>query len=85
MENKTLDGLTEIFRKVFAEPGLVLTERMSSRDVEKWDSLAHLIMIKEVETYFHISFKIRELASIQNVGDLICVVDSKLKDQSNNH
>jgi len=80
MEEKINEGLTTIFREVFSEPKLTITNEMSSKDVDKWDSLAHLIMLKEVEAHFQITFKIREMAGIQNVGDLIKIIESKLND-----
>jgi len=80
MKEKINEGLTSIFREVFSEPKLTITNEMSSKDVDKWDSLAHLIMLKEVEAYFQITFKIREMAGIQNVGDLITIIESKLND-----
>lgn len=70
--------LTLIFRTVFFDSGLTLTENMSSKDVDKWDSLAHLRMIKEVELHFNVSFKIKELATIQTVGNIIDVVQAKM-------
>lgn len=79
MKNKIKEGLTKIFRDVFADSSIEINDEMSSRDVENWDSLAHLLMLKQVESEFKITFKIREMATIQNVGDLIKVIEEKLE------
>lgn len=79
MKNKIKEELTKIFRDVFADSSIEINDEMSSRDVENWDSLAHLLMLKQVESEFKITFKIREMATIQNVGDLIKVIEEKLE------
>ncbi len=79
MKNKIKEELTTIFRNVFTDPKLEINDEMSSKDVENWDSLAHLIMLNEVESHFDISFKIREMAGIQSVGDLMNAIEAKLK------
>ena len=79
MKNKIEEELTIIFRNVFADPKLEISNEMSSKDVENWDSLAHLIMLNEVESHFKISFKIREMAGIQSVGDLVTAIEGKLE------
>ena len=81
MENKINEGLTKIFRNVFSDQTIEINEVMSSKDVDRWDSLAHLIMLTEVESYFKISFKIREMANTQNVGDLVKIIEEKLKSE----
>ena len=50
---------------------------MTAQDVEKWDSLRHVQLISEVETTFGIKFKLREIMSMNNVGDLIDLIDIK--------
>ena len=49
MHEKIFEKLTPIFREVLDEPSLVLTEQLSARDVESWDSLKHITLIVEIE------------------------------------
>lgn len=79
MKNKIKEQLTQIFRTVFEDNTIELFDEMNSRDVENWDSLAHLIMLKRVESEFNITFKIKEMATIQNVGNLMKVIEEKLE------
>jgi acyl carrier protein len=60
----------EIARRVFAIPGLRLTDQTSARDVEKWDSLTHIQFIVEVEKRFGAKFRNAEIARLQSIGDL---------------
>lgn len=73
-----VERLTVIFRNVFTDNGLVITDEMTSNDVEKWDSLTHMLMISEVETAFGIKFKLKDLNKMKNVGNLIEIIQMKL-------
>lgn len=73
-----VERLTGIFRNVFTDNGLVITDEMTSNDVEKWDSLTHMLMITEVETAFGIKFKLKDLNKMKNVGNLIEIIQTKL-------
>ncbi|NNC95044.1 MAG: acyl carrier protein [Chitinophagales bacterium] len=69
-----LEKLTGIFRKVFDNNSLEVTESVTANDVEKWDSLTNIIMVDEVEKEFGIKFKLKEIMKLRNVGDLITVI-----------
>lgn len=79
MERQTIvEKLTGIFRKVFNEESLMITDELTADDVERWDSLSHMLMIAEVENEFSVKFKLKELNKMRNVGDMIDVITSKL-------
>ena len=67
----------DIFRHVFDSPLLVVHHEMTAAEVEKWDSLTHLLMIERVEQEFKIKFKLKELIRLKNVGDLILLISQK--------
>ncbi|MBK8494125.1 MAG: acyl carrier protein [Chitinophagaceae bacterium] len=73
-----LSRLTPVFRKVFGDNSLVITDQLSALDVEKWDSLSHMLLIAEVENEFTIKFKLKDLNKMANVGDMIAIIESKL-------
>jgi len=70
--------LTPIFRKVFGEETLEVSDELSALDVEKWDSLSHMLLIAEVEKSFGIKFKLKDLNKMANAGDMIAIISSKL-------
>ena len=76
-KNKIIDQLTEIFKTVFNEPKLVITEDLSADHIESWSSLTHMTMISEVERFFDIQFKLKELKKLNTVGDLIKAIEQK--------
>ena len=51
----------------------------TANDVDGWDSLSHTLMIVETEKHFKIRFKLKELLSFRNVGDMVTAIQSKLQ------
>jgi len=74
---QVVEQLTPIFRKVFSEETLVVTNELTANDVEKWDSLSHMLLIGEVENAFSVKFKLKELNKMKNVGDMIDIILAK--------
>jgi len=78
MEKEAITGkLKSVFQKVLEEKDITITREMTAQDVEKWDSLRHIQLISEVERTFGIKFKLREVLSMKNVGDLIDLIHAK--------
>jgi acyl carrier protein len=69
--------LQEVFRDVFQDETLAVLPEMTAGDVDKWDSITHLIMISKVEEVFNVSFRLKELIKLKNVGDLITLLKEK--------
>ena len=79
MEKKEiLEKLTVVFQEVFSDSSLVLNNDMTANDVEKWDSLTHMLMISTVEERFGVKFKLKELNKLKKVGDIIAILGEKL-------
>ena len=76
--NELVDKLTVIFRSVFNNEQLVVTDVLTANDVANWDSLSHMILIGEVEKSLGITFKLKELNKMKNVGNMMDIILSKL-------
>jgi len=66
-----------IFRSTLNIPDLEITEELSADHLPAWDSLSHLILITEVEGFFNVKFRLKELISMKNVGDMIVLIEEK--------
>ena len=77
--NEIIEKLTAIFHEVFNDNTIVLRDDMTAKDVERWDSLTHMLMITKVEEVFGIKFKLKELNKLKMVGDLINTIEAKLQ------
>jgi acyl carrier protein len=74
---KIFESITPIFREVFDEPALVLTEELSANDVKNWDSLNHITLIVELEGLTGLSLSTDDLVDLQNVGDFVQLLAKK--------
>jgi acyl carrier protein len=69
--------LTPIFRDVFNDDALVVSEGMTAADVPTWDSLSNINMIIAVEKAFGVKFSIKDVRSLKNVGELLELIKRK--------
>jgi len=76
-KEEIIGKLKTVFEKVFRGKDLAITREMTAADIEEWDSLRHIELISEVETAFGTKFKLREVLSMKNVGDLIDLIHTK--------
>ena len=74
-----LEKLTPIFRQVMNDPNLELKSEMTAEDVERWDSLSHMMLINAIQMQFGIRFKLSELNKIRSVGDFVNALINKVE------
>jgi acyl carrier protein len=69
--------LGEIFQDVFDADSIKVTHELSAKDVDGWDSLAHIRLILTVEKAFKIKFSTSEIAKLENVGALVAIIKAR--------
>jgi len=74
-----LERLQPIFRDVLDDQNLIITRASNARNVEGWDSLAHINLIASIEQDLGVRFALGELQDLQNVGDMIDLIERKLQ------
>jgi acyl carrier protein len=72
-----MSRLTPIFRDVFNDDGLVVSDGMTAADVPTWDSLSNINMIIAVEKAFGVKFSIKDVRNLKNVGELLELIKRK--------
>ena len=78
MDNdEIVSRLTPIFRDVFNDDALVVSEGMTAADVPTWDSLSNINMIFAVEKAFGVKFRIKDVRALKNVGELLDLIKRK--------
>ena len=75
---EVLSKLTVIFRRLFSNDSLALTNELTAKDVGGWDSLSHMLLITEIESAFSIKFKLKDLNKMKNLGDMMDIIIAKL-------
>ncbi len=62
--------LREIVGKVLLLQEAEVNDDISRKDAEAWDSLAHLMLINEIEATFDVSFSDDDIVEINSISDL---------------
>jgi acyl carrier protein len=64
------ERLEEVFRDIFDDDTIVLSDRTITTDIDGWDSLSHINLMVSIEETFGVQFSGNELAEFENVGEL---------------
>lgn len=72
------EKLQFILSSVLKLDKLIIEDSLSAADVGGWDSLTHMVIITEIEKFFNIRFKLKELNKLTNIGNLISLIELKL-------
>lgn len=73
-KNQIVKRLTEVFRDVFGDDSIVITEKTTANDIDDWDSIEHINLIGAVEDEFGMRFKMREVSGMKNVGEMMDII-----------
>ena len=73
-----MEKVNEIFRDVFDDESLVITDSTNSDDIEDWDSLEHISLIISMEKEFNMKFDIKEVNKLENVGQMVDMIRDKM-------
>lgn len=77
MDDQIFVKIVDIIATSVKQPELKLMPDSSSRDVEGWDSLQHMMIISEVEKTFAVKFDFMEILDMRTVGDICKAVEKQ--------
>ena len=66
-----LEKLNMVFKDVFDDDSITLTDETTANDIEGWDSLEHVSLMMSIGTEFGIKIPINKVASLENVGQMV--------------
>jgi len=73
--------LQKVFRRVFDDDDLTISDSTSADDIDGWDSMAHINLIIAIENQFKIKFSAGEIATLarrgQTVGNMMEMLAAK--------
>lgn len=73
--NERLNG---VFAEVFDDDTITVSDNTTAKDIEDWDSLAHLTLMSSIEEEFGVEFSLGEINSFTKVGDLMDCIEKKI-------
>lgn len=77
-KEEVFEKLNEVFRDVFDDEDIMVTEATTADDIEDWDSLEHINLLAAVEQEFGMKFNMGQVVSMKNVGEMAEIIMSKI-------
>lgn len=68
------ERLQSVFREVFDDSRLEISEATRKEDIPGWDSLADVRLIIGIEEEYRIRFTTPEIGRLHSVGDVVTVL-----------
>lgn len=72
------ERLNGVFRDVFDDDNITVSAGTTANDIDDWDSLEHIRLIAAVEDEFGVRFKMGEVSTMKNVGDMVEIIKKKM-------
>lgn len=72
------EKLNEVFRDVFDNDELVVSDETTACDVEGWDSLRHITLLAAIEDEFDIEFSMGQTVKMKNVGEMVDHIEDEI-------
>ena len=80
MDTKVIyQRLNKVFRDVFDDDSITVNPKTTADDIDDWDSLEHITLINAFEREFKMKFKMGEISSMKNVGEMASIIAARAK------
>lgn len=66
--------LTEVFRDVFDDDAITISDGTTAADIEDWDSFEHINLIVAVENEFSFKVPMVKVLTMKNVGEMADII-----------
>ena len=71
---KVYEKLTRIFRELFDDERICIEDETVAGDIDGWDSFMHVTLIGVIENEFGITFNMKDVMGMKNVGQMADVI-----------
>ena len=72
-----IQNLIPIFKDIFNDEDLIVNSSTTAKDIDEWDSLAHIRLIVAIEKHFKLRFTAAEINELENVGEMADLIIKK--------
>lgn len=72
--NETVNRLNAVFRDTFDDDDIQISNDTTARDIDGWNSVAHILLVLAVEREFRIKLTAAEVGELKNVGQMIDLI-----------
>ena len=67
--------LNAVFRDVFDNQDIMVSESTTAKDIDGWDSVTHISLLSAIENEFGMEFSMGEAVKMKNVGDMVAIIE----------
>lgn len=71
---EVFERLTQVFREVFDDEEIELTDSTTADDIEDWDSFEHINLVVAVEEEFSFKIPMGKVVTMKNVGEMVDII-----------
>ncbi len=68
------ERLNMVFREVFDDETICVSNETTSDDIEDWDSFEHINLIVAVEDEFGMKIPMGKVVTMKNVGEMVDII-----------
>lgn len=68
------ERLNKVFREVFDDEDITVTDSTTADDIEDWDSFEHINLIVAVEEEFSFKIPMGKTVTMKNVGEMVDII-----------
>lgn len=79
MSSALMAPVNDVFREVFNDASLQIREETNASHIRGWDSFAQVTLVVALEEKFGVSFTTKEISAMTCVGDLLKVLEQKVR------
>lgn len=66
--------VNKVFRDIFDDETITVTDETTAADIEDWDSLEHINLIVALEEEFGMKFTMGEITGMKDVGESVDLI-----------
>lgn len=68
------ERLNKVFREVFDDDTIVVTDSTTADDIDDWDSFEHINLIVAVEEEFSFKLPMGKAVTMKDVGEMVDII-----------
>lgn len=72
---KLYKKLNEIFKDIFDNDNIEVSDNTTAKDIKDWDSLIHITLISAVESEFNMRFEMKDIINMKTVGEMVDIIE----------
>ena len=71
---EAFERLNRVFREVFDDDTIVITDTTTAEDIDDWDSFEHINMLVAVEEEFSFKIPMGKAVAMKDVGEMVDII-----------